>query len=157
MIGREESVRVIETAIDDMNPEIYPYLIERLIRYGALDAFATPVIMKKGRPANLLSVTCREESLEAVMKIIFQETTTLGVRIREEKRRVLRRSFSEVQTPWGAVKIKAGYLDEEDGEPVQLAPEYEDCKRIAEEKNIPLKEVYAAACSAAERTKGVEK
>jgi uncharacterized protein (DUF111 family) len=83
MIGREESVRVIETAIDDMNPEIYPYLIERLIRGGALDAFATPVIIKKGRPANLLSVTCREETLEAILKFIFQETKTLGVRIRE--------------------------------------------------------------------------
>jgi len=157
MIGREETVRVIEAAIDDMNPEIYSYLIEKLIRDGALDAFATPVIMKKGRPANLLTVTCREERLEAVLQIIFLETTSLGVRIREEKRRVLRRTLAEVETTWGVVKIKEGYLDEAGVDPVQLAPEYEDCRRIAEEKGIPLKEVYDVARSLAERGKGKKK
>lgn len=151
MIGREETVIVIETAIDDMNPEFYSYIIEKLFQNGALDAYAVPVYMKKGRPANLLTVICKEEKVERVMEIVFTETTTLGVRMREDKRRVLARSFFDVETQWGKVRIKVGYRSEKDGEPLQIAPEYEECRRIAEEKGVPIKEVYAAARMAAEK------
>ena len=101
MIGKEEHVIVIETAIDDMNPEIYSYLFEKLLMEGALDAYAAPIYMKKNRPANLLSVICREDKLETLLAIIFRESTTMGVRIREEKRRVLTRDYKEVKIPWG--------------------------------------------------------
>lgn len=145
----KETVMVIETGIDDMNPEFFPYLIDRLLTLGALDAFLTPIYMKKGRPANLLTVLCRKELLEHALATIFKETTTLGVRIREEERRVLGRRFFEVNTPYGKVSVKAGYLGQ-GGKPVQMAPEFEDCKKIATAQNVPLKEVYAAAQRAAD-------
>ncbi len=142
-IGRQEKVLVIETGIDDMNPEFFPYLIERLLASGALDAFLIPIYMKKGRPANLLKVLCRGEKLEQILQIIFKESTTLGVRIHEETRRVLQRDFFQVSTPYGEVTVKAGYAGPETL--IQLAPEFEDCKRIASGTGTPLKEVYAAA------------
>ncbi|MFX4261086.1 nickel insertion protein [Pelotomaculum propionicicum] len=145
MTGKEEKVIVIETTIDDMNPEIYSYILDKLIKEGALDAYTMPVYMKKNRPANLLSVICREEKLEMLLQLIFRETTTLGVRIREEKRRVLFRSFEKVSTPWGEVNIKIGRAGENDSEMLQIAPEYEECKTISEGCGVPLKKVYTAA------------
>lgn len=142
-IGRQETVLVIETGIDDMNPEFLPYLIERLLAAGALDAFLIPIYMKKGRPANLLKVLCKGEKLEQILQIIFKESTTLGVRMHEETRRVLQRSFFKVPTPYGEVTVKAGCAGPETV--LQLAPEFEDCKRIASGTGTPLKEVYAAA------------
>jgi uncharacterized protein (DUF111 family) len=142
-IGRRETVLVIETGIDDMNPEFFPYLIERLLAAGALDAFLIPIYMKKGRPANLLKVLCKGDKLEQILQIIFKESTTLGVRIHEETRRVLQRKFFQVSTPYGEVTVKAGYAGPETV--LQLAPEFEDCKRIASGTGTPLKEVYAAA------------
>lgn len=146
--GVAESVMVVETSIDDMNPEYFPYLIERLLEGGALDAFTSPIYMKKGRPANLLTVLCRKEKLEDALLIVFKESTTLGVRIREEKRRVLRRSFFKVVTPYGEISVKAGYPAGE-GQPLQVAPEFEECKKTASEKGVPLKTVYAEAMRAA--------
>lgn len=146
--GEEETIMVVETSIDDMNPEFFPYLIDRLLNLGALDAFLTPIYMKKGRPANLLTVLCREETLEHALTAIFREATTLGVRIREEQRRVLRRKFFEVSTPFGEVSIKTGFLGQ-NKEPVQIAPEFEDCKQIAIKLSVPIKDVYAAALRAA--------
>ena len=125
MIGKEEHVIVIETAIDDMNPELYSYLCEKLILEGALDAYAAPIYMKKNRPANLLSVICREDKLEPLLNIIFRESTTMGIRFREEKRRVLPRDSQEVKTPWGKVKVKIGFAGEDKKEILQIAPEYE--------------------------------
>lgn len=153
MIGKEEKVTVIETTIDDMNPEIYSYLLDKLIKEGALDAYAIPVYMKKNRPANLLSVICHEEKLEKLLETIFRETTTLGVRIREEKRRVLSRSFEKVKTPWGEVKVKIGFAGEDKNDMLQVAPEYEECKSISEKYGIPLKKVYIAALLAFEEFK----
>ena len=153
MIGREEKVYVLETTIDDMNPEIYAYLVEKMLREGALDAFTTPVQMKKGRPANRLNVICREEMLEKILQIIFRETSTIGVRYREEKRRVLPRKFKEVELPWGRVRIKLCFFAEDEGEIIQAAPEFEDCRRLAEENGVPLKDVYEAACAAVEKLK----
>ncbi|NPV74604.1 MAG: LarC family nickel insertion protein [Pelotomaculum sp.] len=149
--GRRETVTVLEASIDDMNPEFYPYVIERLLAAGALDAFMAPIYMKKGRPACLLTVLCRSKGLEEMLQIIFRETTTLGVRIREEERRVLERCFFSVETPYGAVKVKAGYAAQ-GGLPVQMAPEFEDCRKIAAAKGVPLKEVYAAAQREAYKT-----
>jgi hypothetical protein len=150
MIGREEKVLVIETGIDDMNPEIYSYLLDKLLKEGALDAFTVPIYMKKNRPANLLSVICREENLEHLLEIVFRETTTLGVRIKEERRRVLYRSFDKVATPWGEVTVKTGYAGEDKKLMIQSAPEYEECRAISETCGVPLKKVYAAALAAFE-------
>mgnify|MGYP005842732379 CR=1 FL=1 len=144
----KETVTVIETSIDDMNPQFFPYLIEKLLSAGGLEAFLTPIYMKKGRPGNLLTVLCRKEDLDHLLKIIFTETTTLGVRIREEMRRVLERETFVVVTPFGEITVKAGYLDKNDA-PVQIAPEYEDCKELALKQGVPLKEVYVAALRAA--------
>ena len=146
--SEEDTIMVLETSIDDMNPEFFPYIVERLLKLGALDAFLTPIYMKKGRPANLLTVLCRKETLEHALTTIFKEATTLGVRIREEKRRVLRRKFFEVNTPYGNVSVKIGFLGQ-GNEPVQTAPEFEDCKQIAMKLGVPIKDVYAAAKRAA--------
>lgn len=152
MIGREEKVLVIETGIDDMNPEIYSYLLDKLLKEGALDAYTIPIYMKKNRPANLLSVICREENLEPLLEIVFRETTTLGVRIKEESRRVLYRSFEKVATPWGAVTIKMGYAGEDKKLMLQFAPEYEECRMISETRGVPLKKVYVTALAAFEES-----
>jgi len=105
-----------------------------LLAVGALDAWVTPAVMKKGRPGNLLRVVCRPEHSEALTQVIFSETSTLGVRIHPAERRVQSRSFEEVETPYGKVRIKIS----SEG---SYAPEYEDCRRIAEEHQVPLKTV----------------
>ena len=152
-IGSTEKIMVIETGIDDMNPEFFPYIIEQLLANGALDAFLIPVYMKKGRPANLLKVLCKKTRLEEVLQIIFKESTTLGVRLHEETRRVLHRSFFKVPTPYGEVTVKAGFAGS-GTEPLQLAPEFEDCKKAALKTGTPVKKVYGAAQrSALERIK----
>ena len=144
-----ETITVVETAIDDMNPEIFPFLVERLLAVGAADAYLIPIYMKKGRPAHLLTVLCSRSRLEDVITIIFKESTTIGVRIREDIRRILPRYFFEVLTPYGKVAVKAGCLLE-GGPTVQYAPEFEDCKKLATKLGVPVKEVYAAAQRAAQ-------
>lgn len=134
----EDEVVIIESNIDDMNPEIYPYVIERLLSSNALDVYLVPIIMKKGRPGFILSAICDRSNLDEVLSVFYRETTTIGVRILPLERRKVGRIDREVQTSFGLVKVKAitsvGYE-----KPV---PEYEECKRIAREKNIPLVEVY---------------
>ncbi len=134
---RDEAIS-IETNIDDMNPEILPYVIERLMAAGALDAFLIPIIMKKGRPAHLLSVLAGRELLDAMLGILFRETSTLGVRIQHIERRKLPRSQRQVQTSLGVVTVKSVTVEGAE----RLIPEFEECKRLAIEKNIPLTEVY---------------
>jgi len=134
----EEKLLLIETNIDDMNPEVYPYVIEKLLSSGANDAYLVPIIMKKGRPGILLSVLVSESKLDNVLKIIFTQTTTLGVRIIEIKRRKLPREQREIETPFGRVKFKLVSIDNVE----RLIPEFEECKRIAEERNLPLIQVY---------------
>ncbi len=146
--GQSETITIVETAIDDMNPEFFPFLIDHLLTSGAVDAFIVPIYMKKGRTAHQLTVLCEQSRLEDILTIIFKEATTLGVRIREEKRRILPRYSFKVNTPYGEVTVKAGCLIES-GPPVNYAPEFEDCKRLALLLNIPVKEVYAAAQRAA--------
>jgi uncharacterized protein (TIGR00299 family) protein len=135
--GTDELVTV-ETNIDDMNPEIYPYVIEKLLEAGAHDAYVVPVIMKKGRPGILFSVLAQRSMLDALLGILFRETTTLGVRIHPVERRKVQRSARQVQTSFGLVKVKVVVQDTRE----RLVPEYEECKRIALERNLPLKEVY---------------
>lgn len=155
MTGQEEKVTVIETTIDDMNPEIYSYILDKLIKEGAMDAYTVPVFMKKSRPANLLTVICREDNLEKILELIFRETTTLGVRLREEKRRVLSRRVEKVNTPWGEVKVKIGFTGEDNNEILQISPEYEECRKISENYGVPLKKVYTSTVLAFEKLKKV--
>lgn len=138
----EDPPVVIETNIDDMNPQVYDYLIDRLMKAGALDVFLVPVIMKKGRPAILLSVLTEKTNLDAALDIIFRETTSIGVRIHEVVRRRLSREVREVETTHGKVRVKLGRRGEE---VLNSAPEYEDCRKIAEERRIPLKRIIEEA------------
>lgn len=148
LLGQSETITVVETAIDDMNPEFFPFLVECLLKGGAVDAYLAPIYMKKGRTAHLLTVLCSRSKLEKVLNIIFKEATTLGVRVREDMRRILPRCFFKVSTPYGEVTVKAGCLIE-GGPPAQYAPEFEDCKKLALQRGVPVKEIYAAAQRAA--------
>ncbi|MBR4907826.1 MAG: nickel pincer cofactor biosynthesis protein LarC [Acidaminococcaceae bacterium] len=137
-----ERLLLLECNLDDLNPEIMPYVLEKLLAAGAPDAWLQPIIMKKGRPAQTLKVLCRPDQQQALQKIIFEETTTLGVRAIPVERAALERRWKTVQTPWGDVRVKEGLLE---GKVVNAIPEFEDCKRIAEEKGVPLKTVETAA------------
>ena len=134
----EDDVVVVETNIDDMNPEIYPYVIERLMSAGAHDAYLVPVIMKKGRPGMVLSVLTERRRLNELLPIIFSETSTIGVRIQPVERRKLERTIVQVDSSFGIVKAKQIRWDDA----VRLVPEFEECKRIAVEKSMPLRDVY---------------
>lgn len=144
-------VQVIETNLDDLTPEIGGYLVGRLMQAGALDVSFVPVQMKKNRPGFKLSVICPPEKSLAVMEVIFAETTTLGVRHRLESRLKLPRAFIRVDTPWGPVRVKCAPCvltkKEEAGDvvPSVVAPEYEDCRALAEKTGQPLRKILAAA------------
>jgi uncharacterized protein (DUF111 family) len=133
---------VLEANIDDLNPQVFGYAMDRLLEEGALDAFGMPVQMKKGRPGMLLTVLCRTEDASKLTDLIFTETTTLGVRRREEKRQVLAREWVTVTTRWGDVRLKVASMN---GTVTNYAPEYEDCRRIATERHVPLKSVMQEA------------
>jgi uncharacterized protein (TIGR00299 family) protein len=133
----QEQIVVVETNIDDMNPQIYPYLIEKLLAAGAHDAYLVPIIMKKGRPGILLSVMAGKSKLDAVSQIIYSQTSTIGLRIQEIGRRKLPRRALEIQTQFGTVKAKAVLRDGKE----MLAPEFEECRRIAEERCMSVLEV----------------
>jgi uncharacterized protein (TIGR00299 family) protein len=138
----EDASVVIETSIDDMNPQVYDYLIEKLMQQGAQDAYLTPIIMKKGRPAILLSVLTDKTKSDIVLDTIFRETTSIGVRIQEVGRKKLSREIREVDTVYGKIRIK---ISRRGDEVLTATPEYEDCRRIAEEKQVPLKQVMEEA------------
>lgn len=129
---------IIETNIDDMNPEFYPYVIEKLLEAGAHDAYLVPVIMKKGRPGIVLSTLCEANLVDQILKIIYHETTTLGVRIIKVDRRKLQRDIDFVDTKFGKVKVKIVTTKANK----KIIPEFEECKRISIEKNIPIADVY---------------
>ena len=139
---KEDTSIVIETNIDDMNPQVYDYLIEKLMQQGAHDVYLTPIIMKKGRPAILLSVLTDRTKSDAVLDTIFRETTSIGVRIQEVGRKKLTREMKAVDTMYGKVRIK---VSKRDDDILSATPEYEDCRRIAEERQIPLKQVMEEA------------
>ena len=142
----KDEVILIETNIDDMNPEFYEYIMARLFENDAVDVFLTPIQMKRARPATLLTVIVAAENLSRVLEVIFSETTTLGVRTHEARRYKLAREGIVVETEHGKIKVKLGKLE---GAVVNFAPEYEDCRRVADEKHIPIKRVYEAAKQAA--------
>ncbi len=137
-----ETISVLEANLDDLNPQVFGYVMDRLLEEGALDVFGVPVQMKKNRPGTLLTVLCRPEDASKLGQLIFTETTTLGVRRREEQRQVLARKWMTVTTQWGEVKIKIASMN---GTVTNFAPEYEDCRRIAEEHRVPLKSVIQEA------------
>ncbi len=138
----QETISVLEANLDDLNPQVFGYVMDRLLAEGALDVFGTPVQMKKSRPGMLLTVLCKPEHAPKLTKLIFTETTTLGVRMREERRAALVRRSVSVRTQWGEVRLKVANLN---GAIANYAPEYEDCRRIAESHGIPLKQVMQEA------------
>jgi pyridinium-3,5-bisthiocarboxylic acid mononucleotide nickel chelatase len=138
-------VTVLEANLDDLNPQVFGYVMDRLLEEGALDAFAMPVQMKKNRPGTLLTVLCKPEHAGKLSQLIFTETTTLGVRRRDEVRQTLARRWENVRTPWGEVRIKIASMN---GSVTNYAPEYEDCRRIAAEHQVPLKTVMQEAARA---------
>ncbi len=141
----QETVTVLEASLDDLNPQVFGYVMDRLLEEGALDAFGAPVQMKKNRPGMLLTVLCRPEDASKLTELIFTETTTLGVRRREENRQALARKWTTVATRWGDVRLKVASLN---GTVTNCAPEYEDCRRIAMEHHVPLKSVMQEAVQA---------
>jgi uncharacterized protein (DUF111 family) len=153
VVSPEEQVVVVEATIDDMSPQVYGYFQEKAIAAGALDVYATPIQMKKNRPAVLITLVCPGELLDTLCRLIFEETTTIGVRYTLAKRKTLQRESVRVQTEYGAITVKISRLD---GRRVNAAPEYEDCRRLAVEKGVPLKEVLAAATLAYFRSTGAQ-
>jgi hypothetical protein len=149
-----ETITVLEANLDDLNPQVFGYVMDRLLEEGALDAFATPVQMKKNRPGTLLTVLCKPEDAAKLTQIVFTETTTLGVRRRDEMRQTLARRWESVGTPWGEVRIKIASMN---GTVTNYAPEYEDCRRIAAEHHVALKTVMGEAVEAYVRFRGKEK
>ena len=141
-----ERIAVIEANIDDMNPEFYECVAERLFAQGALDVTLTPLFMKKNRPANTLTVLAPLPAVATLSHLILQETSTFGVRVHEVWRHKLERFHRQVHTRYGVIPVKCGVLD---GRIVQAAPEYEACKRLALEQGVPVRLVYAEAASLA--------
>ena len=138
----EDTSTLIETNIDDMNPQLYDHVIEKLLAQGAQDAYLTPIIMKKGRPGILLSVLCDRKSSDAVLDTLFRETTSIGVRIRETGRMKLQREVRQVETSYGTVRVK---ISRRGDEIMTVTPEYDDCRRIADAEKVPVKEVMESA------------
>ena len=134
-----ETIDIIETNIDDMNPEIYPHVIDRLMESGALDAYITNIIMKKGRPAIKLSVLASQKDTERLSNIIFDETTSIGIRIFSAERKILTREIKEVKTKYGKIRVK---ISKSGGEIKNIMPEFEDCRKAAGKFKVPLKRVY---------------
>jgi hypothetical protein len=137
-----EMITVLEANLDDLSPQVLAYAMERLLKEGALDVFSAPVQMKKNRPGALLTVLAKPEDADRLAKMIFAETTTLGIRRREERRHVLARRWESVETQWGAVRIKVASMN---GSVSNYAPEYEDCRALAEQNHVPLKTILQEA------------
>jgi len=145
----EQRLVALETNLDDMNPEFFDYLMDRLFAAGALDVFYTSILMKKSRPATLVTVLADAADANVLREVIFRETTTLGVRSYDLTRLCLEREWREVETEFGPVRVKVGRAG---GDIVTASPEYEDCRRLARESGTPVKTVYQAALFAFERS-----
>ena len=138
----QDNIMVIEANLDDMSPQVFGYVVDKLLEAGALDAFGTAVQMKKSRPGTVLTVLTRTEDAQRIAQIIFEETTTIGLLMRQEMRHTLAREYETVQTAWGSVRIKVARLN---GRVTNFAPEYEDCREIAADHSVPLKTVLQEA------------
>ena len=143
--GFDEEIAVIEANLDDMNPQIYGYFLEKALAVGALDVYTTPVQMKKNRPGTLLTVLCKPQDTNALMSLVFAETTTFGARTYRAQRRILPRESLNVSTTFGDVRIKISRVN---GRILHVAPEYDDCRKLAVEKNVPLQRVISEALRA---------
>ena len=146
--GGPEEVHELQANLDDLNPQFYGPLLEKLLAAGALDVTLTPTVMKKGRPGVILAVLVPAAALDACAALVFRETTTLGLRHHVVARRTLARRHHAVRTPWGEVGVKVGALD---GRPVNVAPEFEDCRRVADAAGVPVKDVWQEAMASARR------
>jgi pyridinium-3,5-bisthiocarboxylic acid mononucleotide nickel chelatase len=144
-IHESQTVTVLETALDDLSPQILAYVSETALAQGALDVMLTPVIMKKGRPGTLLTVLCNPSDSPALQQLILRETSTLGLRIRQDSRVCVDRHHAHVTTPYGDIRVKIGTLN---GQECNIAPEFEDCRTAATKHNVPLKLVQQAAIAA---------
>jgi uncharacterized protein (TIGR00299 family) protein len=144
----QDSVAVLEANVDDMNPQLFDYALEKLFGAGALDVTLMPVQMKKNRPAVLISVICPMHRREDCVRVLLQETTTIGIRWGLSQRVKARRQILEVQTPFGMVRCKVAH---DKGGMLNVAPEYEDCRRLARERKAPLKHIMDVARSLASR------
>ena len=142
------SMCVVETNIDDMNPEFYEHVMSSLFSAGAVDVFLEPVQMKKNRPATKLTAIVPHDKKDLVVKVLLMETSTFGVRFYEVGRVVLDREFQHIKTPYGEVSVKIGKLE---GKVVRVAPEYDECKKIAGKKGLPIKRVYEEIQRCAEK------
>jgi uncharacterized protein (TIGR00299 family) protein len=140
--GESTTVTVLETALDDLSPQILATIIDRALSLGALDAMLTPVLMKKGRPGTLITILTDDLHRPALERLLLTETTTLGIRIRRDQRTCLDRSHVTVTTPYGEIRIKLGSLH---GDILNVAPEFEDCRFAAATHNVPIKQVLQAA------------
>jgi uncharacterized protein (DUF111 family) len=137
-----DTIVVVETNLDDINAEILGHFVERAFARGALDVFHTPIQMKKNRPGILLTVLCASADADKFSELMLRETSAFGVRRYTTERRKLRREFATVKTAYGEVTVKVGTLD---GETVQLAPEFESCRKLAAQAGVPLQAIYQAA------------
>jgi uncharacterized protein (TIGR00299 family) protein len=135
-------VTAIETNLDDMSPQIYGYFAEKALEAGALDVFSTPAQMKKNRPGLLVTILSEPANVSRLIDLVFRETTTIGVRTYDVRRKTLAREFVPVETPFGEVRMKVSRLN---GAVLNATPEYEDCQKLAAERGVPLKQVIAAA------------
>ena len=140
--GEEQEIAILEANLDDLNPQLIGYIMDVAFAEGALDVFNTPVQMKKNRPGTVLTILAPVDREERMRALLFRESSTLGVRVRREKRYALPRHHEAVVTPWGEVRMKVAAMN---GTPSQYAPEYEDCRRIAAQHHVPLKHVMQEA------------
>jgi uncharacterized protein (TIGR00299 family) protein len=147
--GESPSVLVLEAAVDDLNPQVIAYVTERALQLGALDVMCTPVFMKKNRPGTLITILSEPARASDLQELLLRETSTLGLRVREEKRICLERRHVSVATPWGAVRVKVGHRNESE---FNAAPEFEDCRVLAEKSRVPVKRVMEAALQAYRET-----
>jgi uncharacterized protein (TIGR00299 family) protein len=144
--GTTESITVMETNIDDMNPELLPELIGELLDAGARDAFLTPILAKKGRPAYVVTVLCDDSHVQGMASVLFRNSTTLGVRLRREERICLAREWKSATTEWGNVRVKIGRFE---GQRTVAAPEFDDCRKLAKDRGVTAATVYQAALAKA--------
>ena len=150
----DEDILVLEANLDDMSPQVYGYFAERALEAGALDVFSIPVQMKKNRPGQLVTVLCKPADREKLSDLLFRETTTLGVRQSNVKRRTLQREIIPVETSLGSIRMKVARLN---GHILNVAPEYEDCQKIAAERGVPLKQVLGEATFQFQKLNGAMK
>ncbi len=146
----DELVSIIEANLDDMSPQLYGYLVDQALALGALDVTCSSVQMKKNRPGLQVTILTAPEKADALAQLVFEQTTTIGLRIYEARRKVLEREHVEVETPYGKVRMKVA---KREGKVLNAAPEYDDCQKLASEKSVPLKEVILAAQTAYRQAK----